>query len=366
MLHRLTYIENRKTLADAGEYVTDIRVPDPITGMFVEVRATNGGTSNRSNLVADVIDSIEIIDGSEVLLSLDGREALAITAYKFGYLPYQLICETDGLTQNWYFPVRFGRWWGDEQYAFDPTKFSNPQVRIKWNLANVRAVGATGFLSGSAQFTVLADVMEGAAAPVGMLTLKEHYSFTTAASGVTYVDLPTDHKLKAFYVKCHEDGLGQSANISYFKLNCNQGQYVPFDLRRTDYLRWLTLNYPPFHYKHLLKAANGDTAYFIPKLDEQVAYTPATADTVVAGANNGIGEQTLSVYVGGSASASSRNIWALVHGWLPFGVSYFPFGDEDTPSEWLDTSIFKSVRLELTNANAGAEAAVVLEQERLY
>jgi len=366
MLRRLAYIENRKVLADNGEVTSDVTVRDPITALWVELRATNGASGNKANLLAQCVDAIELIDGSEVLVSLDGYEAFARAAYKMQYIPYNLVCETEGLTQNLYVPILFGRYLGDQQLAFDPTKFSNPQVRFKWNLAAVRAVGATGFVSGSATLTIVADVMEGAAAPSGMVTAKQHYAFTTAASGVEYIDLPTDQVLKALYIRCHENGVGQFANITNVKLNCDQGKFVPFDMRRTDLLRYLTMYYPPFHYKHIFKVANGDTVYFIPKLDEQFAFQPEVADCVVTAPNNGIGEATCSVYVAGSASTTARNVWALVHGWLPFGVTYLPFGDPDDPSSWFQPQTFRSVRLELTQGNAGASAAVVVEQARPY
>jgi hypothetical protein len=233
-------------------------------------------------------------------------------------------------------------------------------------MANIRAVGATGFASGSARYTVMADIMEGVSAPTGLLTVKEFYSFTTAASGTEYIDLPTDYPHKALYIRSHEDGVGQFSGISNVKVSCDQGKFVPFDMRATDLKRWLTLFYPPFHYKHLLKAADGDTVYFVLKQDEQVNYQPAVADTVVTGANNGIGEQTVSVYVAGSASTDERNIWALVHGWLPWGMVYIPWGEWDTPDTWLSPGTYRSIRLELAQNNAGAACSVVVEQARMY
>ena len=366
MLRRISYIENRKTLADSGELVSDINVRDPITALWVELRAQNGSTYNLANLLAACVDTIEVIDGSEVLVSLDGYEALAMACYKLGYLPSQMIVETEGLYQNWFVPILFGRWLGDLAYAFDPTRFSNPQVRFKWNLAAVNAVGATGFATGKGQFTVVADVMEGAAAPAAMLIQKQHYTFTTASSGVEYIDLPTDLKHRALYIRCQENGLGQFGNISNVKVSCDQGKFIPFDMRRTDFLRWLTLRYPPIHYKHIFKAANGTTVYFVPKFLEEFAFQPEVADCVVNAPNKGIGEAAVSVYTAGSADTNYRNIWALVHGWLPFGVAYIPWGEADDPASWLDVGLFRNIRLELTQGNADGAAAVVVEQERPY
>ena len=363
---RLAYLENRKVLGDSGEVTTSVTVRDPITALWVELRATNGSTSNKANPVAAVLDEISVVDGSDVLVSLDGYEAFAYGAYRLGYVPHQLITEIESATQNLYFPIFFGRWLGDVDLALDPTRFSNLQVRLKWNLSNVRAVGATGFATGSAQYTVVADVLEGVQAPSGVLTTKEHYLFTTGASGVEYVDLPTDYPHKALYIRSHEAGVGRLSGVSNLKVSCDNGKYVPFDMRADDLKRWATLSSPPLHYRHGLKAANGNTVYFALKQDEQVVYQAEVADAVVTAANNGIGEQTLNVYVAGTGSTTDRNIWALVHGWMPWGTVYIPWGEWDDPNTWLSPTTYRSIRLEITQDNAGATCAVVVEQARMY
>ncbi len=366
MLHRQAYIENRRVLADSGEINVDVSIRDPITSMWFELRAQNGGTSNKASPLAACVDSIELIDGSEVLVSLNGFEALAITAYQLGHIPYQLICEEGGLYQNWFVCLPFGRFFGDPSYGFDPGRFQNPQIRFKWNLANVNAVGATGFLTGTGRFTAMADIMEGGASPGGMITRRQHYAFVPAASGALYIDLPTDRPHRAMYIRCHEDGVGAFGNISHVKVSADQDKFIPLDMRRTDFLRWLTLRYPPFHYKHNLLAANGDTVYLVTKLDEVAVYYPYLADTVVNGVVQGSGEQVVAVYTAGSGNSSDISMMALVHGWLPFGVSHIEWGDREDPNSWLNSSMFRSLRLELTQDNAGGNASVVLEQERIY
>jgi hypothetical protein len=362
----MTYIENRKVLADSGEVVTNITLRDPITALWVELRAQNGATYNKASPLAACIDSIELIDGSRVLWSLDGYEALAVGSYGLGYIPYQLVVETEGLYQNVFFPLMFGRGLGDTSLSLDPTRFSNLQVRFKWNLANVNAVGATGFVTASGRLTVMADVMEGAEAPTGLITCKEQYAFTTAASGTEYIDLPSDAPIRSIYLRSYEAAVGGLCGISNIKVNSGQGKFTPFDMGTTDLTRWLTMFYPPMHYKHLLKSANGGTSYFLLKKDEQVAYTPETGDCVVSAPNNGIGEQTLSVYTAGSGDTNQRNIWALVHGWVPVSTLYIPMGDKWDAATWFDPSIWGSNRLELTNNNAGASAYVVIEQAVQY
>jgi len=366
MLRRQAYLENRLVLADSGEITVDVSLRDPITALWVELRAQNGGTYNKANFLAGCIDAIELIDGSQVIVSLDGYEAFAEGVYHLGYIPYNLVVETEDLYQNVFFPLYFGRWLGDTDLALDPTRFSNPQVRIKWNLANVNAVGATGFVSGTGRLTLMADVMEGAPAPSGYIGAREQYAFTTAASGVTYVDLPSDYPLKSVFIRSYGAGVGGLSGISNVKVNCGQGKFIPFDMGREDLQRWLTMFYPPLHYKHLIKSANGGTSYWLLKQDEVVQLQGEVADLVVNAPQNGIGEATLSIYTAGVADTAQRNLWALVEGWLPVSTLYVPFGEATDPSTYFIPSVWGSVRLELTQDNAGAGAYVVVEQAKVY
>ena len=366
MNQRQAYIANRAVLADSGEMVTDISLRDPITALWVEMRAQNGATYNKASFMASCIKTVELIDGSDVLVSLDGYEAFALGCYHLGYIPYNLVCESGSLYQNCFFPIFFGRWLGDDQMSLDATKFSNLQLRFKWDLAAVNAVGATGFLSGSGRLTVMATVMEGAGAPSGYLAARQHYNFTTAASGTTYIDLPTDYPLKALYLRSYKAASGGVAGISNVKVNCGQGKFVPVDMGVTDLVRWLTMFYPPMHYKQLVVAANGNTCYWLLKKDEVIQLQGTVADTVITAVQQGVGETALIITTAGSADSTQREIDALVEGWLPVSTAYLPFGDPTDPGSYFNPTPWGNVRLELTNSEASAASYVVLEQAKPY
>jgi hypothetical protein len=366
MNNRFAYIENRRVLQDSGEITSDVAIKDPITSIFIEFRATNGGTSNVANLVAACVSSVELIDGGRTLYSLTGKQLAAQTYYHRGYIPYTLISEIAGNTQNLVGELQFGRWHGDTVYAFDPSRFSNPQLRIKWNLAAVRAVAATAFLTGSMTFTAIAQVMEGAALPQGMLTMKQHYSFTTAASGDETVEIPTDQRLKAIMVASESDTGGGLYGLSNLKLTGDEDKLVVFDMRTTDIQRLMTMKNPPFMYKHFVFAKNADVFYPILKQDEAASFNAETGDTVISYVNYGIGTGALAVTTGGVAAANRLDLTANVHGWMPFHAAWLDQGEFDDPASWFDTTSYRRLRLKLTQDAANATAAVVLEQEYVY
>jgi len=365
-MRRLAYLENRKSLGDSGTYLTDINVADPITALWVEMRATNGSTSNRGNLLADCLTRIEVVDGGKTLISLTGHEAFALAAYLLGKFPDAIHTEIPSNTSSLAFPIFFGRMLGDKTYAFDPKRYSMPQIRLQWNLAAITAVGVTGFTTATGTITYIADIMEGAAAPTGLITSKEHYAFTSAASGVEYIDLPRDNPILGFMLRAFESQVQWFSTVSNVKLNIDQGRIVPFDMRGTDFIRQLLKSGPRFVYPHVFYASDQDTLKFILKKDEHPAFDHPDSLLVVGYTNTGYGEGVLGVTRSGSSYTTDSTIDAICEGSCPFGCIYAPFGDQADPSDWLPAPNFKSVRLELTQANAGGAVAVVLRQAESY
>ncbi len=366
MFHRLAVVENRRTLADSGTQLVPLDITDPISALYLEVRATNGATSNRSNLIPQNISKIEVIDGSKVIFSLTGEEAFALACYRSGRLPYILANELPGTVQNAVIPIRFGRWLYDTSLALDPAKFRNLQLRVQWNLATVTAVGATGFATGTGALSVFADVMEGGPAPSGCITAKQHYTWATAASGITYIDMPMDNPYKSLLVRGYLAGTALYGVLSHLKMNCDQGKLVPFDNRMTDLHRYWSMEYGPFAYGHQFYAADGNTLASILKLDEAVALCVQSGDTVAQYAALGVGQGTLDLLTGGSAQSSAQQISGNIAGYAPFACAYVPFGDPSDPDDWFPVGTFKQVRLELTNAAASGVGSVVVEQLNTY
>jgi len=366
MLYRQAYVLNRFVLPDNGVITVPLGIRDIITGLHVEMRINNGGTSNVAQTVADCLSSFELIDGSTSLVFLTGYQLLAKCCYDRGYMPYNLITEIGGNTQNLVGYIPFGRWHGDTVYAFDPTRFVAPMVRLTWNIAAIRAVAATAFATGTAVITVIAEIMQGAPAPLGMMTTKQIYNFTTAAAGTTYVPFPMDHRISAILLRSYNILGGAIYGISNVKLNCDTGKFVYMDLRDMDVVRLMAEKNPPFHYKHGFVISNGTVIQPIFKWDENVELIRDAGDTTFGYMNNGIGSAAVTVFTAGVADVNPRTVWAHVYGWVPYATSYLDLGEYDDPATWFDPTPYGQVVLELTNNAANGVASVVLAQEWAY
>ncbi|MEW5992949.1 MAG: hypothetical protein AB1744_00950 [Candidatus Zixiibacteriota bacterium] len=365
---RYEHLQNSYVLADSGEFVFDIGTNDIVTRMDVELRATNGATSNVEATIADVMTSFELMDGSNVIVSLSGAELAGMVVNKTARMLIGIVSEAASVEQSLRFALDFGRWYADEELSLDCSKFANLQCRVKWNLAAIRAVGATGFATGTTRLTVLAHIMEGARNPVGYLSLKRHALFTTAASGEESITLPVDKPIRAIGIRSYEAGVGGLSGISNIKLSADEGKYKPLDLAVADYLQSLITTQIPYTYQHNFFAANGTTLYTLTKYRESVKLTTAVLDAIGEYTHANIGEGALVAMVAstGLADATARVRYGLVTGWLPFSLAYQGFGDMQDPNTWLPAPNYRNLKLQLEQNNAGASCSVVLEQLSNY
>jgi hypothetical protein len=365
-IERLAYLEKDKSLGDSGTTTTDITIRDPITSLFVEVRATNGASYNHNNNVLDCVSKIEVIDGSKVLFSMSAKQAFAQACYDLGFWPQTKLSMLGGDVQSAAIPILFGRFIGDTERAFDPSQFVHPQLRVTWNLAAVRAVAATSFATGTATLTAIARVMEGAPAPSGFLLKKEHFTWTTAV-GTEYIELPTDLPIKSLLLRSFLNDYHAFGMVSNWKLNCDGGKFVPFDVDAEDFCFLLYQQLPRLSYRESAHLKSGDTFYsYLKEYDDVHFISEDLNDIVYQYQNYEYGSQTVTVYAAGSASGSYVNTGAHVHGYFPFGYLPYQFGKLANLADNFPAPSYGSARLEAKGIVASGAGEVCLVQDQAY
>ncbi|GAH61229.1 unnamed protein product, partial [marine sediment metagenome] len=115
-----------------GTLVHDINMQDPISSMVIHLQPHNIQEDQTAHPCA-IITKIEIVDGSDVLYSLDGFQAEALDWYALGgkFRQNCNYCLNDGFEDR-FIGLNFGRYLWDPVYAFDPKQFTNPQLRISY------------------------------------------------------------------------------------------------------------------------------------------------------------------------------------------------------------------------------------------
>jgi len=367
MFYRQTYLADNQVLADSGTLTLDINVTDPITALWLKFQCFNGGTSNRMNTLAECISAVEVIDGADVLYSLDGPEALALACYQLGKMPRQEVDEQPDAVVTLTFPILFGRYIGDSEYAFDPARFVNPQIRISWNLSAVRAVGADAFLAASLQLSAVAHVMEGAPTPARLLMSKEIYTWPSVAGATQYIDMPTDYPWRGIMLRGVLWGNPWHWMWDQLRINCDGGKFIAMNQRGWDTINQMTMFQERFHYRHDFYANNGDVLATIVGEFETVILQPAAIiDCVTEYTSTGAGGGSLQVVTAGAGDATLRHFMADVTGYNPYDCLYLPFGRQDVPSDWFPATTFKGVKFEVRTGVAAADMHIVVVQDRSY
>jgi len=360
-------IEYWKSLDDSGTITIDLNFPDPCTELLIGFAATNHSTApNTGSPPSKCVSKIEIVDGSDVLYSLSGTLAQANFLYDAGILPMRELSEWDSADQIDYFPIRFGRWLYDTDLAFNPKAFNNPQLKITWDLAAVNAVGANGFATGTAQLMVTARLMEDAPTPSSFLMSKDIYDFTTAASGDERVELPTDWPYRRIMVRQYEAGVGITSTISDHKLSIDADRYIPYNMKVANLLRLMWAKYGPVDLRQKIYADNGDTReVWLGYVERAVAVAKASGIiTTLNAVTNGQATLNIVDYAGTAQTGAAG--YLSCQGIAFENTLAYDFGRKDHPEEWFKAATARSIRLILTQANAGGSVSVVLQQHRSY
>lgn len=358
-------------LDNTGTKPIDLKTQDPISAIRLDFKGTNGATNNQENWMNDVVTKIEIVDGSERLISLSLKHGQALQFFNTKRTPWMRCEERGGGSYNEQVLIQFGRYLWDPEYYLDLTKFDNPQLRITTDEDAIRDLGATGFLTGTFKVTVNLHVIEEGAAPAkGFIMQKEIYSFTAATSGDEHVNLPHDYPiagilLRAFYTQNDFD-----ETLSRLKISCDTDKFVPVDKKCADLLRMNEEDYGAAELRMQLDRTSGDTVKH-PLFKDPVAVLQGDeASHIYQAIYQWSGYFDLTVINhAGSAVTSDNWIRCVIKGGSLHSTLYVPFGRLEDPDSYFNVKDWEDVELILTQACPAGELGsveIVLQQLRSY
>ena len=357
-LYRTADILAAKDLGASGTEVIDIKEVDLISRLTLQWIVTKSKNAMDSYAHKD-ITKIELVDGSDVLFSLDGGQCQALNIYdrKVGTMNHGQAYS--GNSQRSVYGLDFGRFLNDPEFALDPKRYKAPQLRVTYN----EAVSDTGVTANSLE--VWADVMEDARQmPSGFLSAREHINYTPGSSGsYENVELPTDEVIRRMLIQGYYAGYEPWYQLSEARLGIDNDKRVLFDVDLEKYHQ-LRKGIDLCVEETLQGAADGSGV---------ASYCTPTDYYGLINITN-VGGSDVAYYVnswqrGGVftvVSASSMPFMANVKGWCPNHCFNFPFGLEDTPESWLNPTGMGSLRLRLKAYTGGSSgsAAVVLQTIR--
>ena len=226
MNYRLASLLAAEAITATATKTIDINLANPISRITVQVKGMNS-TSVPTAHPAKMVTKIELVDGSDVLLSLSGMEAQALSYYTQGRMPHTVLNYVNNVNAIATYELYFGRSLWDTLLAFDPRKFVNPQLKITHNIA------AGGSAPDAGEISVFADAFdEKVIAPMGFLMAKEQYSYTLTASKNEHIDLATDRPYRSLMLMALSAGLMPSSGFDYVKLSEDNDRRVVINNQR--------------------------------------------------------------------------------------------------------------------------------------
>jgi hypothetical protein len=360
MKYRQSTIMAETTYTANKTEIIDLNLADPISQLKIRLAATNNGDIATAHAIA-CLTKIELVDGSDVLFSLSGYEAEAVDIYhnkrmRPNWNPY--LNDMDVVRV---IGINFGRHLWDPDLAFDPSKFTNPQLKLTLD------IDAGGNAADSNKLAVFANLFdEKAVSPIGFLMHKEVKDYAMAVSSHEYTDLPIDYPYRKIFIRQQTPGTEPDQHISNIKLSEDQDKKI------------------------ILNHSTGDLFHAIcdhnPMLTELIMFPIAAASrhgycTMATRVNGVITPWALanapgdcSFYDGDGGEfhhigAAGGNVQAIVSGWHPHATFELPMGDQDDIEDWFDASALRALKLDITSS-AGAlttdSVQVFLQQLRRY
>ncbi|MBA7607080.1 hypothetical protein ES703_14232 [subsurface metagenome] len=255
-----SYIERNLSLtANTGTLTIDLPKSAMLSELLLRIVGTNGANPNHDNLVCDAITKLEVIvNGSEVVKSLTGRELQALAFFNTKQVPHQWGTETAADTQGMDFPIQFGRFPGDLDYGLDCKKVTNPQLKITYNFSGA-GLDATSLYSTST-FPVLdllaIQVLDFPGAfPNGYIKSHEITTWSpTANSEVKRVELPVGNLFRRIMVRDYAGEYWMESGLAHTYLDLNVGKRQPFKMDTED---WMEMNRQLFGQIEVARFLNG-------------------------------------------------------------------------------------------------------------
>lgn len=347
----------------------DLDIVDPVSALYLEFDATNSTDDNEDNFISDIITKIEIVDGSDVLYSLPLDMLEALYFYKTKNMPTMFPSEWIGGHQRHGCYLLFGRYLWDREYAIDFSRYKNPQLKINWNLAAIRAVGTDGFATGTLQITVIAKVMEDVPAPGKYLMAKELLSFTSSSTSTAEErkEMPVDRPWRFLMTRHWVEGSDVDEVTSDLKMTCDADKYIPFDRKVKQLDAEALAIFGPIMYKHDVHRGGSCTIRVIPNKEPHATFypqDPGQPKMIVLWAQWS-SNINLELYdSAGALDGTDRDLTGWILGHAMHATVPHVLGEMDKPDTWFDPTPYKKIELVFTSGGTAGTCEVVLEQVR--
>ncbi len=347
MKYRVNTIKAQETFSADKTEVINIDQADPISELMIAAQFYQSAAGSMTLHPVACITKIELVDGSTPLVSLTGLQAEALDWYSHkNFRPGNWNAALAGNYLVRYIGINFGRWLWDEKYAFDPKKFTNPQLKVTMD---INGGGLTGTY---VKLQVIANSFDAKqVSPVGFLSARDVADKALGASSHIYYDLPTDETIRRLLIRAQTVGTEPNQLITNFKLGENGYKTIPFDISTEDLTAMLLAKYGRVKEEYLFVPTTSNRYLMIAPSSKVMATgnpwgtTAATNDITLYDGDGGRLKTILT---------TACNAQIKVDGCHPHCMWCIPFGQEDKDDDWYDMDRITKLQLDVTCASGAA------------
>jgi len=361
MNYREVEIYAPKDIGMAGTEVIDINVSDVLSSIELIWQTTVATAALMTAPHVDCLTKVEVVDGSDALFSMSGKDAQALAFYANGRMPFNCISVKATEYMRSIIPIYFGRYPFDKQLALDPKKFKNLQLKVTWDRDAANA-GVT-----VNELTVRGWVFDQKAiTPRGFLMSKDIRNYPPVANTYAYTDLPVDYPYRLLMIESYSTDKEPGEVLAVVKLSEDNDKRVPFDMTGPEIVDKLSV--PAGEIEENFEGADDVTAtdlYVTPTVATRpqaevgtVAITAAGlwSQGTVTGNKVAWGEAVVAKYYG-----------FVVRGFCPHHCLLIPLGDLKDLDDIQDVKGIGSLRLITQGAAAvgtSPNLKVIIQQLR--
>lgn len=371
-------VDDEAQTSDAATFKEKLPDNGQLHTIMLKVKCTSGATENHGLSIRDVVDEIRVVsEGQEPLFVLSPLELeKRIQAYQ-GRACDEKRLEGAGVVCEMTFPIMFGKDVYDPNYFLPLDRFKTVKLEVDYS----PTINATaGWATGTTTFDVLILITPHSE-PLpyaGTFKTRRIHDHTTLISGVKGFDLPSQRVFRDIGIYCYEAGIADNVDVTYVTLE-DQDEGVKLFESGWDDLVTLTQQMKGAIIKMSVMAFmldndslnmfidpilaygvevektldfSGDIAY-LAQCDaiagDEMTFCVGTATIVAA-------SEVLATY----ATDSKIFVWA--EGKAPSYFGLISYAQYDESGNWLDSKQVGDLRLKLTQAAAGGQVYISVQE----
>jgi len=359
MNYRWAELLDAETISGATTKTIDLDYLDCLSRIDIRLHRTKSAEGMNAPGPAD-ITKIEIVDGADAIVSLNGYEAQALMIYDRKIPTATYGQRSSGSSMVDFFGIDFGRKLWDPALAFDPSKFTNPQLKITYDV-DVSDTGVT-----SATLEVYGSLFHARkASPVGMLAPIQHWTNTLGADGTwSNIELPTDRLIRRMLVRCRYQGYEPWYVADELRLTEDSGKNDVFYWDAETLYRLMHTTYPPIEEFIEGIASTAGTTYYA-ACSDYWGVPLVISQSASYHFMDGVQSRGGTIVLDG---AGNSQFVGVIRGYLPWSTYDFPFGDLEDMDDWYDLSGKGKVEMRIKSHTAGTSGtgAIILQKLRRY